>query len=91
MYAIKNTLCLFPTSSDVAKFPQTTFQSQTVRFGGIPVLMNALIRSASLLCFFVDFCFTFSSVCVPMVRMGGLEGTLTVLTDPDFLVLHIRA
>ena len=55
------------------------------------VLVNALIRSASLLCFFVDFCFTFSSVCVPMVRMNGLEGTLTVLTDPDFLVLHIRA
>ena len=54
-------------------------------------LVNALIRSASLLCFFVDFCFTFSSVCVPMVCMVGLEGTLTVLTDPDFLVLHIRA
>ena len=54
-------------------------------------LVNALIRSASLLCFFVDFCFTFSSVCVPMVRMVGLEGTLTMLTDPDFLLLHIRA
>ena len=55
------------------------------------VLVNALIRSASLLCFFVDFCFTFSSVCVPMVFMVELEGKLTVLTDPDFLVLHIRA
>ena len=46
------------------------------------VLVNALIRSASLLCFFVDFCFTFSSVCVSMVHMVGLKVTLTVLTDP---------